>query len=102
VVEHHLAKVGVAGSSPVFRFFIPLCGALAQLGERLLCTQEVIGSIPIGSIKASRFEKTRNGVLFYFPFPFEIRINIQKIVELSHGGIFIYNNNVIQRERGGR
>ncbi len=27
------------------------CGALAQLGERLLCTQEVSGSIPLGSIK---------------------------------------------------
>ena len=26
------------------------CGALAQLGERLLCTQEVIGSIPLSSI----------------------------------------------------
>ena len=24
-------------------------GALAQLGERLLCTQEVSGSIPLGS-----------------------------------------------------
>ena len=27
------------------------CGALDQLGERLLCTQEVSGSIPLGSIK---------------------------------------------------
>ena len=27
----------------------PACGALAQLGERLICIQEVIGSIPIGS-----------------------------------------------------
>ena len=27
------------------------CGALAQLGERLLCTQEVSGSIPLGSIR---------------------------------------------------
>ena len=27
------------------------CGALAQLGERLLCTQEVIGSIPLASIE---------------------------------------------------
>ncbi len=27
------------------------CGALAQLGERLLCTQEVSGSIPLGSIE---------------------------------------------------
>ena len=26
-----------------------LAGAIAQLGERLLCKQEVIGSIPIGS-----------------------------------------------------
>ena len=27
----------------------PSFGALAQLGERLICIQEVIGSIPIGS-----------------------------------------------------
>ena len=27
------------------------CGALAQLGERLICIQEVIGSIPIGSTR---------------------------------------------------
>ena len=27
----------------------PASGALAQLGERLICIQEVIGSIPIGS-----------------------------------------------------
>jgi hypothetical protein len=26
-------------------------GALAQLGERLICIQEVIGSIPLGSTK---------------------------------------------------
>ena len=26
------------------------CGALAQLGERLPCKQEVAGSIPLGSI----------------------------------------------------
>ena len=26
-------------------------GAIAQLGERLLCKQEVIGSIPIGSTR---------------------------------------------------
>ena len=28
-------------------------GAIAQLGERLLCKQEVIGSIPIGSTTSS-------------------------------------------------
>ena len=27
-------------------------GAIAQLGERLLCTQEVSGSIPLGSIES--------------------------------------------------
>ena len=30
------------------------CGALAQLGERLLCTQEVSGSIPLVSILSER------------------------------------------------
>ena len=32
-------------------------GAIAQLGERLLCKQEVIGSIPIGS---TNFESPDN------------------------------------------
>jgi hypothetical protein len=27
------------------------CGAIAQLGERLLCKQEVVGSIPSGSTR---------------------------------------------------
>ena len=31
-----------------------LSGALAQLGERLICIQEVIGSIPIGSTNPPR------------------------------------------------
>src|SRR5690606_41960294 len=60
VVEHHLAKVGVAGSNPVFRsmnYFFFYLGALAQLGERLPCTQEVSGSIPLGSTK---FHKIHN------------------------------------------
>ena len=29
-------------------------GAVAQLGERLICTQEVIGSIPFSSTKTGR------------------------------------------------
>jgi hypothetical protein len=34
----------------LLRKFLPNSrGAIAQLGERLLCKQEVIGSIPIGS-----------------------------------------------------
>ena len=34
-----------------FRFGGNCIGALAQLGEHLLCKQGVIGSIPIGSTK---------------------------------------------------
>ena len=44
LVERDLAKVEVAGSSPVIR---SICGGLAQLGEHLPYKQEVIGSIPI-------------------------------------------------------
>ncbi len=35
-------------------------GAIAQLGERLLCKQEVIGSIPIGSTSKPRARGTRH------------------------------------------
>jgi hypothetical protein len=35
-------------------------GAIAQLGERLLCKQEVIGSIPIGSTSFSLQRATQN------------------------------------------
>ena len=34
--------------------FYSSTGAIAQLGERLLCKQEVIGSIPIGSTSKRR------------------------------------------------
>ena len=34
---------------PAFSFRCRTCGAIAQLGERLLCKQEVVGSIPSGS-----------------------------------------------------
>ena len=33
------------------------CGGIAQLGERLLCKQEVIGSIPFASTNDIFFEK---------------------------------------------
>ena len=35
--------------SSVFRPPFPGLGAIAQLGERLVCNQEVVGSIPSGS-----------------------------------------------------
>ena len=41
----HISSVLSAGCA----FGCVPCGALAQLGERLICIQEVIGSIPIGS-----------------------------------------------------
>ena len=41
-----------------------LNGAIAQLGERLPCTQEVSGSIPLGSTKKLR-TIISTGFLFY-------------------------------------
>ena len=40
----------------------PTFGAVAQLGERLICIQEVVGSIPISSTKVGAEGKMR-GVL---------------------------------------
>ena len=34
-------------------------GAIAQLGERLICIQEVSGSIPLGSTKTKMISKKR-------------------------------------------
>ena len=45
-LERTPEKREVDGSSP----FRPIYGELAQLGEHLLCKQEVIGSIPLFSI----------------------------------------------------
>jgi hypothetical protein len=42
---------------------VMVTAALAQLGERLLCMHQVIGSIPIGSTIPSIFpEMKRNGL----------------------------------------
>ena len=66
-------KREVDGSSPFRPIYIEIFlthGALAQLGERLLCKQEVIGSIPLSSIDSASYRtcslKTR--YLFYFLF----------------------------------
>ena len=59
MVEHLVWDQGVVGSNPVIPTII--YGALAQLGERLPCTQEVSGSIPLGS--TNRFKYTYYGYL---------------------------------------
>ncbi len=41
----------VRGDTPRCSAYIEPLGAIAQLGERLLCKQEVTGSIPVGSIR---------------------------------------------------
>ena len=57
MVERDLAKVEVAGSSPVIRSIVLYAGTglyngrLAQLGEHLPYKQRVIGSSPILSTK---------------------------------------------------
>src|SRR4051812_41163522 len=47
VVEHHLAKVRVAGSNPVFRSKKP--GTISSAGEHFPDTEGVTGSIPVSS-----------------------------------------------------
>ena len=44
------------------------CGALAQLGERLLCTQEVSGSIPLGSIESKDSSIVHSKLNIYIKF----------------------------------
>ncbi len=43
--DHLLLRKTECNDGVLFSFE-EVCGALAQLGERLLCTQEVSGSIP--------------------------------------------------------
>ena len=50
-LDHLLSKEKTETVEFVLFSFERSCGALAQLGERLLCTQEVSGSIPLGSIR---------------------------------------------------
>ena len=52
-LDHLLSKDKESCTLVLFSFERS-CGALAQLGERLLCTQEVSGSIPLGSINTVR------------------------------------------------
>ena len=51
-------------------------GAIAQLGERLPCTQEVVGSIPSGS---TNFAKT-------------LLQQMQDLVESQGGSALLFNN----------
>ena len=60
MVEHLVWDQGVVGSNPVIPTII--YGALAQLGERLPCTQEVSGSIPLGSTIICNQNKDPGGV----------------------------------------
>ena len=53
LVEHNLAKVGVAGSNPVFRSpFCPGGGTGRHAGLKILCPQGRTGSSPVwGTLK---------------------------------------------------
>ena len=48
------------------------CGALAQLGERLLCTQEVSGSIPLGSIESKDSKDCPLKIEYLYQIPYVI------------------------------
>ena len=42
------------------RFLSPVDGGIAQLGERVLCKHEVVGSIPSASTNSLIMERIRN------------------------------------------
>ena len=46
-------------------------GPVAQLGERLVCIQEVVGSNPVGSTKADNREGCAHGQVASAGFPRE-------------------------------
>jgi hypothetical protein len=55
-VEPLVGKVSRSGLShgKCDRDVLPLAGAVAQLGERLICIQEVAGSIPTSSTRCGQ------------------------------------------------
>ena len=79
MVERDLAKVEVAGSSPVIRSIAKkeemrvssfLIGSIAQLGEHLPYKQRVIGSSPIVPTKNRQDSKRNLSVLLFRYFLF--------------------------------
>ena len=60
-------------TEPVFRW---TRGTIAQLGERLLCKQEVTGSIPVGSTRTFRecSEKGRPFSVHFVSFGCSLKI----------------------------
>jgi hypothetical protein len=65
-------------------FTSPLCGdgAIAQLGERVLCKHEVVGSIPSGSTRISGLEgrATGSGII---PYPSDAILSVSFVEALS-------------------
>jgi hypothetical protein len=51
----------ISGLKLQFEAFVFWYGAIAQLGERVLCKHEVVGSIPSGSTSLRRLRLLRLG-----------------------------------------
>jgi hypothetical protein len=62
-------------------------GAIAQLGERLLCKQEVVGSIPSGSTKSFQ---TASSVNTGQPYPGHSPVMIQPCDSFGHCLLFAF------------
>lgn len=56
-------------------------GAVAQLGERLLCKQDVIGSIPVSSTKTL---KGIDANLLEVESPHQRKLILEHVAEWSH------------------
>ena len=69
-VECRMLSVEVSSStfSTSHSAFLWRTGAVAQLGEHLLCKQGVVGSIPISSTRRARVDQTIENALFTWTF----------------------------------
>jgi hypothetical protein len=54
----------------------PLNGGIAQLGERLLCKQEVVGSIPSASTITHAQQDARHGTFSFFDIVYRKRSEV--------------------------
>ena len=67
-----------------------LPGAIAQLGERLLCKQEVTGSIPVGSTRISMqaWNSARSATKSALRSEFQVRLLFKNSEEVKRTRFF--------------
>src|SRR5271155_3299135 len=81
--------------------FLSQGGAIAQLGERVLCKHEVVGSIPSGSTR--RLIARRSRAAFEAHPPLEIRVSPRAFLKRVWRGLsdIVKRKRIRSKDRGG-